>query len=78
MSSSIRLRCRDFNFVTFNFADDKQAREAFEIMRNRACRLGSIDKLYAFQYAPAQAEKAFNGWDVYDARAEFRRQGISE
>lgn len=78
MPSSIRIRCRDFNIVCFSFTDDKQAREAFEFIRNRTCRLGSIEKLYAFSYVPPRQEKAVGGWDVYDARAEFRRQGISE
>jgi myotubularin-related protein 6/7/8 len=76
--SSIRLRCRDFNFVTFNFPDDKAARDAFEFIRSRTCRLGSIEKLYAFTYAAPRQERACNGWDIYDAKAEFRRQGISE
>ncbi len=78
VASSIRLRCRDFNFVCFNFHEDKQAREAFEFIRNRTCRLGSIEKLYAYHYVPARQEKDLCGWDVYDTRAEFRRQGISE
>ncbi|CAK7198195.1 phosphatidylinositol-3-phosphatase ymr1 [Sporothrix eucalyptigena] len=76
--SSIRIRCRDFNIVCFNFTDDKQAREVFEFIRNRTCRLASIDKLYAFSYVPARQEKDLCGWDLYDVRAEFRRQGISE
>lgn len=76
--SSIRIRCRDFSFVSFNFADDKQAREAFDFIKSRTCRLGSIEKLYAFKYEAPPPEKAINGWDLYDARAEFRRQGISE
>ncbi|CAK7273662.1 phosphatidylinositol-3-phosphatase ymr1 [Sporothrix epigloea] len=76
--SSIRIRCRDFNFVCFNFFDDKQAREVFEFIRNRTCRLTSIEKLYAFSYVPPRQEKALCGWHLYDARAEFRRQGISE
>lgn len=75
--SSIRLRCRDFTYVTFNFPDDKSAREAFEFVRARTCRLGSIDKLYAFAYEPARPERSVNGWTLYDAREEFRRQGIS-
>ncbi|KAI1330358.1 phosphatases II [Xylariaceae sp. FL0255] len=75
--SSIRLRCRDFSFVNFLFPDDLRAREAFEFIRNRTCRLGSIEKLYAFTYQPLKAEKPFNGWEIYDPRAEFRRQGIS-
>ncbi|KAI0014020.1 phosphatases II [Xylariaceae sp. FL0662B] len=75
--SSIRLRGRDFTFINFNFYDETQAREAFEYIRNRTCRLGSIDKLYAFSYQPLKAEKPFNGWEIYDPRLEFRRQGIS-
>jgi myotubularin-related protein 6/7/8 len=76
--SSIRIRCRDFSFVSFNFTDDKQAREAFDFIRTRTCRLGSIEKLYAFKYEAPPPEKAVKGWDLYDAKAEFRRQGISE
>ncbi|KAK4190452.1 protein-tyrosine phosphatase-like protein [Podospora australis] len=77
--SSIRLRFRDFTFVSFNFADDKQARDAFEFIRARTCRLGSVEKLLAFNYLPPSSpESKINGWDLYDARAEFRRQGISE
>ncbi|EFX03655.1 protein phosphatase [Grosmannia clavigera kw1407] len=76
--SSIRLRCRDFNYVCFNIPNDKQGREAFDFIRNRTCRLGCIEKLYAFSYGPPRLEKDVHGWDIYDARAEFRRQGISE
>ncbi|KAI1087725.1 phosphatases II [Rostrohypoxylon terebratum] len=75
--SSIRLRCRDFTFMNFNFHDEAHSREAFEYIRNRTCRLGSIEKLYAFSYQPLKLEKPFNGWHLYDPRAEFRRQGIS-
>ncbi|KAI2624000.1 phosphatases II [Hypomontagnella submonticulosa] len=75
--SAIRLRCRDFMFINFNFPDELQARDAFEYIRNRTCRLGTIEKLYAFSYQPLKLEKPFNGWQLYDPRAEFRRQGIS-
>ncbi|PKS10329.1 hypothetical protein jhhlp_002080 [Lomentospora prolificans] len=76
--SSIRIRCRDFTFVTFNFQDDKVAREAFEFIRTRTCKLGTVEKLYAFSHKPLKTEESINGWELYDARAEFRRQGISE
>ncbi|KAK4140541.1 protein-tyrosine phosphatase-like protein [Dichotomopilus funicola] len=78
--SSIRIRFRDFTYVSFNFPDDKQARDAFEFIRSRTCRLGSIDHLLAFHYKPppGSPENKINGWDLYDARAEFKRQGISE
>ncbi|CAJ2506069.1 Uu.00g001990.m01.CDS01 [Anthostomella pinea] len=75
--SSIRLRGRDFTFINLAFKDEVGAREAFEFIRNRTCRLGTIEKLYAFCYQPLQGEKQLNGWDFYDPRAEFRRQGIS-
>ncbi|KAF4627880.1 hypothetical protein G7Y89_g10275 [Cudoniella acicularis] len=78
--SSIRLRCRDFTFFTFNFREEKQAREVFETIRAKSCRVGSIEKLHAFTY-PAKAptfEKEINGWEIYDAKAEWKRQGISD
>ncbi|KAK4455942.1 protein-tyrosine phosphatase-like protein [Podospora aff. communis PSN243] len=78
--SSIRIRFRDFTYVSFNFEDEKQARDAFEFIRAKTCRLGSIEKLLAFSYCPPPNSPEFkiNGWSLYDARAEFRRQGISE
>ncbi|KAI0480538.1 phosphatases II [Xylariaceae sp. FL0804] len=75
--SSIRIRGRDFSFINFTLAEEANAREAFEHIRSRTCRLGTIEKLYAFTYQPLKAEKLLNGWDFYDPRAEFRRQGIS-
>ncbi|KAI0816366.1 protein-tyrosine phosphatase-like protein [Xylaria sp. FL0064] len=75
--SSIRIRGRDFSLINFLFANETAARETFEYIRARSCRLGSIEKLYAFSYQPLKAEKPFNGWSLYDPRAEFRRQGIS-
>jgi myotubularin-related protein 6/7/8 len=78
--STIRIRFRDFTFVTFNFSESREAREAYDFIRSRTCRLGSIDQLLAFQYKPPSGspETKINGWDIYDVREEFRRQGISE
>ncbi|CAG8983522.1 hypothetical protein HYALB_00004323 [Hymenoscyphus albidus] len=76
--SSIKLRTRDFKFLTLNFPEDRLAREAYESLRNCTCKLGSIDKLYAFIYKSPPQEKEINGWQLYDPKAEFRRQGISE
>ncbi|KAG5951579.1 hypothetical protein E4U53_002755 [Claviceps sorghi] len=75
---SIRIRCRDFTFVTFNFADNEVAREAFDFIKARTCKLGTVEKLYAFSHKPLQHEKEMNGWHFYDPKAEFRRQGIGE
>ncbi|PVH86885.1 phosphatases II [Cadophora sp. DSE1049] len=78
LASSIRLRGRDFRFLTFNFVDDRQARDAFESIKGATCKLGSIEKLYAFSYEPPPPEKKINGWELYDAKAEWKRQGISD
>ncbi|KIW06230.1 uncharacterized protein PV09_02706 [Verruconis gallopava] len=73
---TIRLRCRDFTFIAFNFLTDKEARAVFESIRACTCRLGSLDKLLAFSYHSVPREKKINGWALYDARKEFARQGI--
>lgn len=78
LSSSIRIRGRDFRFLTLNFIEDKYARDAFESIKGATCRLGSIEKLYAFSYKPQPLEKQISGWDLYDAKAEWNRQGISD
>ncbi|KAF4976499.1 hypothetical protein FZEAL_6843 [Fusarium zealandicum] len=75
---SIRLRCRDFTFVTFNFTDSDIARDTFDFIKSRTCKLGTVEKLYAFSHKPLKHEREVNGWSVYDPKAEFRRQGISE
>ena len=76
--SSIRLRCRDFSFVCFCFSDEKKARDVYDSIKAWTCKLGKIEKLYAFTYQPQAPEKDINGWNLYDARKEWKRQGISE
>ncbi|KAI5245146.1 phosphatases II [Aureobasidium subglaciale] len=74
---AIRLRCRDFTYVAFHFSDETQARSVYDSIKALTCGLGSYNKLYAFSYDPPPIEKTINGWQVYDARKEFRRMGIS-
>ncbi|RKF63743.1 Phosphoinositide 3-phosphatase [Erysiphe neolycopersici] len=76
LQSSIRLRCRDFKFLTLNFAYDRQARDVYESIKGATCQLGGIDKLYAFNYKPPLTERQINGWSLYDAKIEWKRQGI--
>lgn len=78
MPSSIRLRCRDFTFVCFCFNDEKKARDVYDSIKAWTCKLGRLEKLYAFTYAPQKPEQDVNGWAVYNARQEWIRQGISE
>ncbi|KAI9699619.1 MAG: hypothetical protein M1820_007119 [Bogoriella megaspora] len=75
---SIRMRCRDFVFVSFHFLAETQARDVYDSIKSLTCKLGKIEKLYAFTYRAQGPEKAINGWDIYDAKREYKRQGISE
>ncbi|TVY32275.1 Phosphoinositide 3-phosphatase, partial [Lachnellula subtilissima] len=77
LASSIRLRCRDFMFITLNFTTDRKARDVFESIKG-ATKLSRTEKLYAFSFQPVGPEKEINGWEVYDAKAEWKRQGISD
>lgn len=76
--SSIRLRCRDFTFVCFYFSTENKAREVYDTIKQWTCKVGRIDKLYAFAYQPPLPEREFNGWDLYDPRKEYARQGVDE
>ncbi|KAI4186304.1 MAG: hypothetical protein L6R41_003574 [Letrouitia leprolyta] len=78
LPSSIRLRCRDFTFVCFCFTNERQARDVYDSIKAWTCKLGRVEKLYAFTYQPQSPEKEVNGWDIYSARKEWRRLGISE
>lgn len=73
----MRIRCRDFTFFAFHFDDDMQAREIFDTIRSSTCKINHVDQLLAFTYT-SNAEKAYNGWNLYDPRKEFARMGISE
>jgi len=74
---SIRLRCRDFTFFAFNFVEDKKARDVYDSIRGLSCKLGRLDRLLAFSYQPKPPENESSGWDIYDARQEWKRLGIS-
>ncbi|KAI9703621.1 MAG: hypothetical protein M1836_007391 [Candelina mexicana] len=75
---SIRLRCRDFKYLAFHFVDDKVGRDVFDNIKALTCRVGRIEKLYAFSYRPQRPEKEINGWQLYNAEEELRRLGVSE
>lgn len=50
----------------------------YDSIKAWTCKLGRVEKLYAFTYLPQSPEKEINGWDFYDARNEWERLGISE
>ncbi|PSS03856.1 protein-tyrosine phosphatase-like protein [Coniella lustricola] len=74
----IRIRGRDFYCICLHFPDNKIAQDIFNLVKQRSCRLGSIEKLHAFDYKPSSRERVIGGWNIYNAREEFRRQGVSE
>ncbi|KAF2824761.1 phosphatases II [Ophiobolus disseminans] len=74
---SIRIRCRDFTYFAFYFPDEKKARDVYDSIRALSCKVGRLDKLLAFSYQPKPPEDLENGWDIYDARREWKRLGIS-
>jgi hypothetical protein len=76
--SSIRLRCRDFTFVCFYFANESKARDVYESIRAWTCKIGRIEKLYAFAYQPQVPEKDVNSWGIYDPMREWRRMGLGD
>ncbi|KAH8422715.1 phosphatidylinositol-3-phosphatase YMR1 [Aspergillus melleus] len=76
--SSIRLRCRDFAFVCFYFASESKARDVYECIKGWTCKVGRIDKLYAFTYQPPPPERELNGWELYNPRKEWARQGVDQ
>ncbi|KAL4922682.1 protein-tyrosine phosphatase-like protein [Aspergillus aurantiobrunneus] len=74
--SSIRLRCRDFNFICFYFTTESKARDVYENIKSLTCKVGRVDKLYAFTFQPPIPEREFNGWELYDPSKELARQGV--
>lgn len=76
--SSIRLRCRDFTFVCFYFANESKARDVYDSIRAWTCKIGRIEKLYAFAYQPQVPEKDVNSWGIYDPMREWRRMGVGD
>ena len=63
--------------MAFHFEDDSQARTVYENIRSLTCKLGNIEKLYAFSYKSNAAERDINGWDLYNCKKEFARMGIA-
>jgi myotubularin-related protein 6/7/8 len=73
--AALRIRCRDFNFITFHFSSDKDARDVFLSVKSLTVR-DSLEKLYAFYFKPPPPERAVNGWTIYDPIKEYERMGI--
>lgn len=73
--AALRIRCRDFNFVTFHFMSERECRDVFESVRSLTVR-GDLERLYAFVFTPPPPERVVNGWNVYDPLKEYERMGL--
>ena len=76
--SSIRLRGRDFVFSCFFFRNETKAREVYDTIKGWTCKLGRVEKLYAFSYQPPPPEQEVNSWRIYDPKKELMRLGVGE
>ncbi|BFZ55754.1 phosphatidylinositol-3-phosphatase ymr1 [Savitreella phatthalungensis] len=72
--SPLRIRCRDFNYYTFNFELDRDCKRVFEMMRRMTC-VDKVERLFAYDYRSKVPVK-HDGWSVYDPSTEFTRQGV--
>ncbi|ODV94850.1 hypothetical protein PACTADRAFT_50703 [Pachysolen tannophilus NRRL Y-2460] len=73
--ANIRIKCRDFTYLAFDFPNVKQCNDVFESMMKLTC-LNVIEKVYAFIYTPLKIELPYDGWKMYNPIDEFKRQGI--
>lgn len=74
-TSTIRLRCKDFTYLSFNFNSNQNCKDAFDSIMKLTC-VAEVTKLYAFMYKPGSLErKQPNGWTIYDPVKEYERMG---
>jgi myotubularin-related protein 6/7/8 len=64
--------------VCFYFASDSKARDVYDSIKAWTCKLGRIEKLYAFTYQPQTPEKEISSWGFYDPAKEWRRMGVGD
>ncbi|KAF9636856.1 putative protein phosphatase protein [Lasiodiplodia theobromae] len=74
---AIRVQCRDFTFFSLHFRKESDARDVYDTIRCLTCKVGNVEKLYAFSFRSPEPERAIGGWKIYDPRQEFKRLGIS-
>lgn len=73
--ANIRIQMRDFTYIALEFKNILRAQEAFEMIMKLTC-IEKIKDLYAFSYKQVKIENGFNGWELYNVKREFERQGV--
>lgn len=74
--STLKLNCKDFQFLSLDFAREKDCMDVFQSIMKLTC-LNEISQLYAYIYQPTPFEHELNSWYIYDAVREFQRQGLN-
>ncbi|GMF02667.1 unnamed protein product [Ambrosiozyma monospora] len=72
---NLRIKCRDFNYLAFDFNDLNTCISVYESIMKLTC-IDDLRQLYAFNYMPIKIEAVFNSWFDYDVAREFTRQGL--
>lgn len=73
--ANIRIQMRDFTYIALEFKNILRAQEAYEYILKLTC-IEKVQDLYAFSYKQVKVESGFNGWELYNVKREFERQGI--
>lgn len=73
--ANIRIQMRDFTYIALEFKNILRAQEAYEMILKLTC-IEKIKDLYAFSYKQVKIEQGFNGWEIYNVKREFERQGV--
>lgn len=74
--TTIKLRCKDFNYMSFDFINEQDSADVYQSIMKLTC-LQDIKQLYAFIYQPNPIEAKFQTWNIYNTVKEFQRQGLS-
>lgn len=78
VGTPIQIKCKNFQSITFIIPKEK---DAFEVVSslNHLSAPSSIHELYCFNYSASNESFQSNsqlGWNKFDLKNEFRRQGV--
>lgn len=75
-ASHIHLLCKDFTYYWFDFVNDDVCCDTFAFLSERINLEGL--QFYAYDYQSNALEEKLDekGWNLYDDRAEYQRQGL--
>ena len=75
-SFRLRITCKDLRrevFVITKNADQPSQKQFIDTLKNHAFPLSYKRQLFAFEY---KGEYSSDGWSIYEAKTEYKRQGL--